>query len=389
MAKRKQWRRRNGSGSVVDTKRTDIRTPFMVRVNTGYKFDKNGKRVPIRKLLGYYETREQAEIALENYLVKAREEGQTFEKSKANKLKIQFIWDEFVKEQLTKGFSDSRNKAYGYTWNYIPDEIRALSFEETNYQIWRDLFDKVKAKTGYSTLKRIKGDMQQMYDYAKRYDVTVQNYPAMYSLGASPKKGQALVFSKDEIVKLWKLHEERQGNREAVFAVDTVLILIYCGCRIEELLSLENKHIHMSENWFEIVNPKTPAGFRRIPIHPSVHHIWQQYFDPENKYFLTMPMTNKKYTYENYRDSYWDRLRDKLEWNEHMTPHNARKTFSSYIMYYGVDRTCQKIMLGHSGRLDLQEEVYSKVPTSKLISELNRIPKDYNRLINLNDEYSL
>lgn len=416
MAKRKTWRRRNGSGSVVDTKRTDIRCPFMVRVNDGTKKDEAGKVVPTRKLLGYYETRELAEIALENYLVHAREAGKTLEKSKANKRKIADIWELFIKEKEEKNLSDSRMKGYTYSWNQIPEDVRNMSFEQTNYETWKNVFDGIKVKRaeaikdktaseiknmseeekkallaniGYQTVKRTKGDMQSLYEFAEKYDITVPNYPKMYDLGPSPKKDQAVVFSKDQISKLWSIRNARQGNREAVFAVDTVLILIYCGVRIEELLSLKNKDVHLGDEWFEVVKSKTPAGFRRIPIHKAVMPIWQDYYDPENTYFLTMPGTNKKYVYANYRDSYWDRLRDELEWGKKMTPHNARKTFSSYMAYYELNPTCQKIILGHEGKLDLQEKVYSKVPTSKLIAEMAKIPKDYTKLVNLNDEIQL
>ena len=179
-----------------------------------------------------------------------------------------------------------------------------------------------------------------------------------------------------------------QGNTEARFAVNSVLILIYCGCRINELLDLKNEDVHMSEHYFEIINAKTPAGLRRIPIHKAVYHIWQEYFDPNNTYFLTMPHTGKKYTYANYRDSYWDRLVVELEWPEDMTPHNARKTFSSYMKYYNVNATCQKIILGHEGKMDLQESVYTAVPTSKIIEELGKIPTDYKKLVELVDEFN-
>ncbi len=383
-----EYRRANMTGSITEIHRDDIRAKYSVRVTVGHKIDKNGKKVQDRRLVGYYETKEQAETALQNYLLDAQTNGELFDKNKANKIKIKDMWERFVEYKGKQNLSEKRMDAFGYDLIHIPEAVMELTFEQTNYQIWEKIFDDIKAKTSYSTLKRIRGDFSGMYNYAKRFEVTVPNYPEMYSLGKSLKKGKTLVFSKSEIETLWAKHYAMQGNTEARFAVNSVLILIYCGCRINELLDLKNEDVHMSEHYFEIINAKTPAGLRRIPIHKAVYHIWQEYFDPNNTYFLTMPHTGKKYTYANYRDSYWDRLVVELEWPEDMTPHNARKTFSSYMKYYNVNATCQKIILGHEGKMDLQESVYTAVPTSKIIEELGKIPTDYKKLVELVDEFN-
>jgi len=171
------------------------------------------------------------------------------------------------------------------------------------------------------------------------------------------------------------MYNNKTGNAEAQFTVKAVLMLIYNGCRIEEFLSLKSKDVHLSERYISIVDAKTPAGIRKVPIHKCVYPIYQELFNENNEYFLSNPKRNNgKYSYSNFRDSYWDRLRDELGWNEHMTPHNCRKTLSSYLKYYNVDHTCQKLILGHEGALDLQEKVYTVVPMPKLYSEMNKIP---------------
>lgn len=377
-----EYRRKNYTGSVTEVNRPDIRNKFMARVTTGHKINKDGKRVQIRKTIGYYETQELAERALINYIEEMERTGRVA--SKGNKQTLQEIWDKFIADKALQNLSQKRMDAFEYDLIHIPPEIMQLTFEQTNFDLWNKTLNEIKKKVGYSTLKRIRGDFMGLYKYAEKYDVTVKNFPEQYDLGPSLKKGKTLIFSKRQIEELWALHFKMQGNKEARFAVDTVLMLIYNGCRIEEFLSLKSEDVHLSEKYIDITKSKTKAGVRRVPIHAAVEHIYQEYYDGKQTYFLEL--NRKKVTYANYRDSYWDRLRDELKWSEHMTPHNCRKTFSSLMRYYSLDVTCQKLILGHEGKLDLQEKTYTVVPTSKLVEEINKIPKSAKDLVNLVDE---
>ncbi len=381
---KRRLRRSNGSGTISLSSRKDLRKPWYVKVTIGHVLGDDGKMHQKRKLLGYYETEEQATIALGHY---CEELGSVGTDAAGLKTPIKEIWDDFVAEQTGKNISESRRKSYGYTWNRLPDKIKNATFGVLDYKIWADMFMDLRdnQNVGYSTLKRIKTDTAMLYDYAEKRGIAVKNYPRMFNLGKSPRKGKTLVFNLDEIKKLWNMYISQTGNDEAKFTVKVVLMLIYNGCRIEEFLSLKTKDVHMSERYFTVLDAKTPAGNRRIPMNKHVYRIYQELFNPKNEYFLTNPRTNKKYTYANFRDSYWDRLRDELGWDENMTPHNARKTFASYIKFYHVNHTCQKLIFGHEGALDLMEKTYAITPLSELVEELDKIPEPY-ELADLKDE---
>ena len=42
-----------------------------------------------------------------------------------------------------------------------------------------------------------------------------------------------------------------------------ILILIYTGLRIDELLSLEKENVHLNERYLDIVKSKTKSGIRK------------------------------------------------------------------------------------------------------------------------------
>mgnify|MGYP002517551330 CR=1 FL=1 len=43
-----------------------------------------------------------------------------------------------------------------------------------------------------------------------------------------------------------------------------ILILIYTGVRISELLDLEKKDVHLDERWFFVRESKTESGVREV-----------------------------------------------------------------------------------------------------------------------------
>ena len=382
----RRLRRSNGSGTIYKSNRKDLRKPWAVKITVGHILGDDGKLKQKRKLIGYYETEEDATIALGHFLDEVKA-GTASAGGTGLNTPVQEIWDDFVKEQTGKAISESRRNAYGYTWKYVPDKIKNATFAVLDYKVWADFFDDLRdnKKLGYSTIKRIRTDTAMMYGYAEKRGIEVKNYPQMYKLGASPKKGKTLVFTLDEIKKLWNLYIGSKGNKEAQHTVKVVLMLIYNGCRIDEFLNLKTKDVHLSERYFVVKDAKTPAGVRRIPINKHVYEIYQEMYNPCNEYFITNPHTDMKHTYGNFRDSYWDRLRDELGWDVHLTPHNCRKTFASYIKFYHLDHTCQKLIFGHEGQLDLMEKVYAITPLAKLIEEIDKIPEPL-KLADLKDE---
>ena len=45
-----------------------------------------------------------------------------------------------------------------------------------------------------------------------------------------------------------------------------ILILIYTGVRIQELLDLKKEHVHLNEHYFDVIASKTESGIRKVPI---------------------------------------------------------------------------------------------------------------------------
>ena len=357
----------NGYGSISKVKRKNLRKPYQVRITTNITIDENGKKHQHKKCIGYFETKEEALNALTNY----HNNHGLYE---FKDLKFIDLWNKWQETKEIQDLSASRQKGYTSTINAIPDNLKNAKFITLKYQHWQDFINNLKVDKGYSTIKRIRGDISQLYDYAMKNEIIDKNYGRMVELGKSPKKGEAKIFTDEQIRKMYNVLYYNQANEEAIFTIKTVLMLIYNGCRISEFLSLKTADVNLSEQYFEIKEAKTEAGIRKVPIHKCMLRYYQDFYDSNNEYLLTNPKTKKKYSYANYRDSYFDRLKIELEWDEDITPHNARKTCASLLKKYGVDATYQKLIIGHEGALDLTERTYTYIDVEQLVEAINQIP---------------
>ena len=96
----------------------------------------------------------------------------------------------------------------------------------------QNLIDSLNKK--YGTLKLIKAMLNQLFKYAMELDIIQKDYSKYLKIGKSVIIKQKSIFTDDEINLLW-------SNLENFKYVDTILIMIYTGVRISELLNLKKE----------------------------------------------------------------------------------------------------------------------------------------------------
>lgn len=360
-------KRAKGTGTVVKVKR-NLHKPYLARITEQTYKDENGKNHEIKKCLGYFKTQKEAQQALEDY-VKNKEQGITT----LSKLKFVEVWDKWENEKQLDNLSDSTYKGYKYTLDKIPENIKQKQFNLITFDELQEVINTLKEKgINYDSLRKIKNVLSQVYEFAIIRDIISKNLAKKLNIGHSRRKGQALILEDKQIKEIKHLIEVEQ-NPSTKLTAQIIYMLIFNGCRISEFLDLKTKNVNLKERYIKIENAKTEAGDRLIPIHTGLLNLYQEFYNPENEYFLINHNNNKKFTYANFRDSYFDQLKSLLNWDEEITPHNMRKTFSSFLKRFNADPMYQKLILGHTGALDLTEKVYTSVKFDKLEETVNLI----------------
>lgn len=203
----------------------------------------------------------------------------------------------------------------------------------------------------YSTQSAIKNLWGHLDKFALELDISSFRYADLLTSEAIPPTSR-LPFTSEEIARLWEHQAEPW--------IDTVLIFIYSGWRISELLALRPEDIDLEAGTMK-GGTKTKAGKDRIiPIHPKVRPFIESRLAADPPRLISHK--GKPISTTTYR-KIWDGIMDKLEMQH--TPHECRHTFETLLDAAGGNRKCIDMLMGH-----VSKDTGNRVYNHKTIEEL-------------------
>lgn len=148
-------------------------------------------------------------------------------------------------------------------------------------------------------------------------------------------------LSDDEQVRLGEvLAEALEDGTESVYVVSAILLLIYTGCRLSEILTLRWDYV--TSHHLELPDSKT--GRRRIPLPREAYDIIAGLpREPGNPFVILGDVQGQKLV--NLQKP-WNRIR-KSAGIEDVRMHDLRHTYASVAMKDGIDPFTLKEILGH------------------------------------------
>lgn len=339
----------NGYGTVYKQK-GNRRKPFVARVTVGFvNNETTGKNKQVYKTVGYYETRKDALMALADFNANPYDLD-------ASKITYAEMYSKFISTSSYEKLSRSSKLAYSAAYARCTTlyDMRFVDIRKPHLQ---DCIDDID-DAGWGTKKKLKTLYNQLYTLARECDVCEKNYAEFIDIGKKEDTAPAHVpFTDAEKALCWQ-------HINDIEYLDTVLILLYTGMRVSEMLDIYTKDVDIDGGFMRGGN-KSYAGINRlIPIHSKIMPIIKKYYNPDNEYLITYP-DGRHITYANYRDTYWDRIMPTLNM-EHL-PHDTRHTFISNMDTAGANSMATKRIVGHAGN-GITEKVY----THKDIAELKQ-----------------
>lgn len=328
--------KRNPNGYGCVTKLSGHRTrPWCVKV-TIYDEQGHAKQTPI----GYAETEEQGNILLAEY----NNNPWDINREKVTLAVLFQRWSQIKLPKLGKSNAQSLKAAYKHCSKYYGVKYRSLK----SYQM-QDCID--NCGCGYSTQWAIKNLFGHLDRFAFEIDLIDKMYSQIITAPPIPETTRE-PFTQEEIDALWKIKDEPWVN--------TVLIYIYTGFRLQELLGMKTEQVNIKEWYFE-GGIKTAAGKGRIvPIHDRIKPLVKSLVDEGNKYLFTYQ--GKKFSQANYYKC-WDEVMQKI--GADRTPHEARHTFETRLDNAGGNRKCIDMLMGHKSK-DVGNRVYNHKTVEQL-----------------------
>ena len=295
---------------------------------------------PVYDIIGYYSTWEEGNIALAEY----NKEPWDIDARKTTLEELYNLWLENKFHKLKKSLQASLKAAYNHT-----ARLKGMKYKDIKSFHMQKCVD--KCERGHSTQGNIKNLFRHLDLFALEIDVINKGYHELVTVDEAPETSK-LPFTDKEISLLWQHQNEPW--------VDSVLIFLYTGFRISELLSLKIEDIDLLEKTFK-GGTKSAAGKNRIvPIHSSIERIVERLIYSGEEYLFSID--GGKISIYRYYD-FWKAVMEK--YNMKHTPHECRHTFRSKLDSAGANKMCIDMMMGHKSN-DVGERVY----THKTIGEL-------------------
>lgn len=248
----------------------------------------------------------------------------------------------------SQSISRSAVNSYHIAFKHISN-IADMSITDIHFQHLQNVIDSMHVKgLSYSSCKKVRTVLNQLFNYAIIRDYPITNYALHLNLGPNRPTIKRRVFTRQQINKLW--------------AIDTsysrmILILLYTGLRIGELLNLRRQDINRRSAYLIVRHAKTKAGEGRIiPIHHRIMPIIEQLYINSGDYLFTI-------SYTTFHKHFQDIMK---QLNCKHTIHDTRHTFASLLDAVAPPNALRSL-LGHK-----QGDITTRVYTHKTIRELRK-----------------
>ena len=323
------------------------RKPYIARAFLG----RNEKGRSIYQTIGYFESRQEGLDAL----VLHRHNPVT---SKAN-MTLKELYDEWSAgafQRISKQTADN----YRTAWNRL-SKHKAVKVKEIRAGQFQGIIDAChKDGMSRSTLEKIRTTAVLMFTYAMENDIINKNYAKFIRL---PKKEKAQKdrFTDLEIKKLFE--------RAADEWTSSILIMIYTGLRINELLGLTRFNVDIDQG---IITGgiKTDAGKNRIvPIHPKILKYVKAWHEKDGERLICEE--GKAINARRYREYFYYPALE-VAGVRKLTPHKCRHTFCTMLAEKGADTLAIQKLAGHADYGFTANE-YTHPEVGKLVEAINKI----------------
>lgn len=205
-----------------------------------------------------------------------------------------------------------------------------------------------------------------IFNYAIENDIISRDYSKFVKISPTPEKKKK-PFSKKEIQTI----RENLGwsSPSGMKMMDIVLIMIYTGMRIGEVLAVKCDDVHISERWIAVHGTKTAAADRIVPIHRDIIDVIQSRMDAGGKLLFERD-GGKEINYQYFMSNFYNDF--KKSFGIDKTPHACRHTFISLAMASEMNQVLIRKIVGHTAS-NVTEMTYTHAYIADLVREIDKL----------------
>lgn len=314
--------------------------------------------------IGYYEKQADAQIALAEY------NKNPYDLDK-RAITFQQVYEIFKAEKIEKmkpGSRASYEGAYkkcGSLYNMRMHEIVTTHMQN----VVNEYADKSK-----STQNNLLKLFHAIYKIADKNNFVEKDYSKFVEITSEKESKEKKPFTREEVQVVWDnlewVHKsERKSAVSGVALMDSVVIMLYTGMRISELLELKAEDIHLEERWIDLRGTKTAAARRIVPVHKKIIPLIKRRIVLNSTGYIFRNNKDKKIDYNGYLTSFFEPMCDAFSMRH--TPHECRHSFATYAAASRMNPILVKKIIGHSAQ-DLTQDTYTHAMIEDLVAEIDK-----------------
>jgi len=146
----------------------------------------------------------------------------------------------------------------------------------------------------------------------------------------------------------WDTSDQESLVRGEETLAQLIKIAAYTGARIEEICSLKKVQVNLQKNTIQVINAKTDAGNRVIPIHRELRKDLKNLLTNDiDEYVIPNLSFNKYKDRSNAIGKKFGRLKKLLGYGDRYVFHSIRKTVTTQLENANVNENITADILGH------------------------------------------
>lgn len=280
------------------------------------------------------------------------------------------FYQTFCGSDAYKSLTKSAKQSHATAWKYF-NQIESLKMRDVKKSHLQSVVD-AATESGKSRAicEKIRNLSSILCQLAMSDDVMDKNYARLLDLPKAQTQSKN-IFTNEEI-KLLKSHD---GDIEARL----ILILIFSGMRVGELLTLKNADIN-TEYWFAIGGEKTEAGRNRIIPFVKTIQPYVSALISDADSLVTMPDGRpmrreyfEKVIFKKYliKIGILEEPAEGERWR--LSPHSARHTYASLSRKAGIDKDILSRVIGHTDYDQVTDKHYVELDAQFLSAEIAKL----------------
>ena len=332
----------NGFGSVIHLS-GNRRRPFLARKTVGY----NDLGRHIYYNLGYFATREEAIHALSDYNRQSSVITPNITLSK-----LYNLWLPAHSKKVGTSAIDGYKTSFNHLLPILGIPLESLKFKDI-----QECFNKMDS-LNYASKKKSRTLLNLLFRYAfiNEYIETDPCYGKLLDIGQNLPIKPHHRFTRQQINKVWNCNMPER---------DIVLILLYTGMRISELLNLRKCNVKLRSKYFDIKESKTKSGIRVIPIHDRIYPIICELMKTDGPFLMQGLQSYAK------GSNRFNKVMKTLKIKH--TSHDCRHTVRSILNEKDANPVAIDRLLGHHSS-SIGDAVYTHVRMPQLRKTLRLLP---------------